>query len=217
MKFCLRLLARPGNTKIEDRHKRLVDELKAIQGPWGLRPGSYPAPTCGTSLSGRFSLGKNLGKGIRGFVDYRYRGGLSDSSQCDDILDLEFNTQNIDFEKLVRDVFPCYAAAIDAYYGHIGACEFMYLDFERSRNVDGRSSIIRFHQTAFFDAQFCERAMRMGPKEVFDRIRNVVGDANLFGNGVIYSAGIAPLSLHEANEFDRLIRLTLSLSDTKDL
>lgn len=207
MKYKLRLCSRPEDCSIKERHQHLVAGLLTIDGEWGLAIGEYSTPEAGKELSAIFKLGKYLGKGIKGSVSYRYRGGLRDEGDCDDLLTLEFDPTKINFEELVKNVFPRYATVFGAYLGYICDEEFTHIDFNRTRNVNGRHTLVRFYPTGFFDEQFCGSAIGITPEGFRAKSEGLVSYARLMRNGVCYSAKVEPMEIAEAERFNDAMQL----------
>ena len=211
MKYVLKLRARPEEcATIEDKHSRLIEGLVALGGDWGLPPGEYPAPDAGEELSAQFQLGKLLGKGITGFVNYRFRGGLRDESGNDDYIDLEFNPDRIDYHHLLNEVIPYYIDCFRPYHAYAGDEEFTYIDFGRSRGFDHRSGVLRVHPANFFDEQLCKRAFCLSPEEVQQRLTGIVQRAEVIQNGVNFIAQAEPMQIENAESLNDQLRSALA-------
>lgn len=211
MKYVMRLRARPDELTIVEKHERLVSELAKLNGAFGLRSSDFPTPDCGQELSARFELGKQLARGIKGFVSYRFRGGLEDQGDHDDLLDLEFDPRKIDYGLLLSEVFPCYVRAFQPYFGFIGDEEFTYVDFDRSRNTNSRYELIRFYPTAYYNNWFCANALRLSAEELMRRVADLAVRSEIFGDGVLIVGTDSPIELNRAEEFNNAMRKRLSM------
>ena len=211
MKYVMRLRARPDKLMIAEKHMRLVSYLSKLSGPFGLRSSDFPSPDCGQELSARFELGKELGKGIKGFVRYRFRGGLEDQGDHDDLLDLEFDPRKMDYSILLREVFPCYVRAFQPYFGFIGDEEFTYVDFDRSRNTNSRYELIRFYPTAYYSNWFCANSLGLSAEELVGRVGDLIVKSELFDDGVILVGADSPIDLDRAEEFNVMMQKRLSM------
>lgn len=212
MKYVLRLRARPEKVSIAEKHQRLVSTLKRLGGPFGLSDKEFAIPECGEELTARFDIGRELGKGINGFVSYRYRGGLRDHGDCDDLLDLEFAAKKVDYELLLTNVVPKYVEAFQPYYGFVGDEEFTYIDFDRSRNKNPRLDLIRFYPVAFYGDMFCREALGILPAELTRSVADLVSRIQEIEGGVLIVVDDKPLSLERAEEFEAAIRKRLSIN-----
>jgi hypothetical protein len=194
---------------ISAKHAKLISELMALDGPWGLPPASYPTPDPGKELSADFRLGKSLrGSGVRGFVSYRYRGGLRDDSGCDDYMILEFNPARVDFAALVQNALPRYIHAFEPYFGYISDEEFTFTDFHRSRDVNSRHTLLRMFPICFLSEDYCRKTLKRGAGEVADQVRGWVESVEVTNTGVIVMASKAPLPFEKAKPLsDDLTRL----------
>ena len=211
MKYVLKLRARPEEcAKIEDKHSKFIEGLVALGGDWGLPPGEYPAPDAGEELSAHFQLGKLLGKGIKGFVNYRFRGGLRDESGSDDYIDLEFRPDRIDYQHLLNEVFPSYIECFRPYHAYVGDEEFTYIDFDRSRGFDHRSGVLRVHPANFFDEQLCERTFSLSPEEIQQRLASIAQRAEVIQNGVYFFAQETPMKIEDAESLSDQLSSALS-------
>lgn len=202
MKYLLRLNSfATDSVAILDKHKKLVSELTTLEGPWGLQPGGYPPPDPGKELSAHFQLAKSLrGRGVRGFVSYRYRGGLRDESDCDDYVALEFNPARVDFASLIKTALPRYIQAFEPYFGHVSDEEFVFTDFDRSRNVDQRRVVLRVLPICFLSQKLCKRALGVNADEVTDRLRGRVELVESVGAGLLIVARMEPVPFETAKK-----------------
>lgn len=175
MRYILRLnaVAEEG-VSIPEKHESTISGLNAVDGPWGLPTGYYPPPDPGRELAGDFPLGKHLrGRGVRGFVSYRYRGSLQDHSACDDYIRLEFNPSRVDFESLVPTALAQYIAAFRPYSASVFDEEFIFEDFDRTRHVNRRAKIVRISPIEYLSESYCERALGLSVDEAGQRFRTV--------------------------------------------
>jgi hypothetical protein len=206
MKYEFSLHARPSEIEsIKDKHAKLIQGLVKLRGSWGLPAGDYPAPDPGRELSAIFKLTRLLGKGIKGFVCYRYRGGLRDEGGHDDYIKLEFNPEKIDYRSLLKEAFPAYIRSFASYFGYVGDDEFGYIDFDKSRYFNNRMNVLRIHLANYFDETLCLRAFGIDATEVLRRIAGAVEHAEIINNGVYLVGSWTPLPITDADNFSKKI------------
>lgn len=194
----------------ELKHERFVGFLKQIGTPWGIQENvDVGTPQFGEEFTGTVNITKFLTNGVKMIIFYRYRNRLDDHHSSDDRIFIEFNSKKIDYEFLINIVFPHYVIAFGAYSANIFNEMLIYKDFERSRNKNGRKSIVRIYPVVFYDSQFCKEVFRMNVKEILKKLSGQVYKALLHNNGIIIVADIKPLSVEESDEFDRKIRTIL--------
>lgn len=153
MKFQMRIRSIPA-TSVAVKQSSFLSAIGGLNSDWGIESPNALAPEFGAELSAFFPLGKQLGKGITGSINYRFRGGLSDICDCDDVIDLEFNSNRSDVDYVLDAVLPKYSEAFDAYYGFVGNEEYIYTDFEATRNRNTRKCIIRVFQANYFSRAY---------------------------------------------------------------
>ena len=142
---------------VDAKQAHFISTIRCLNNDWGGSSTNAKNPEFGTELSASFPLGKHLGKGISGAIMYRFRGGLADIGECDDMIDLEFKSDRPDIHYVLDTVFPSYCEAFDGYYGYVGNEEYVYADFEVSRNRNIRKGIVRVHQANYFNHEYIRR------------------------------------------------------------
>lgn len=156
MKYQMKIRSMPTDS-VDAKQTRFLSMIHSLDKDWGVSSTNAKTPEFGTELSASFPLGKQLGKGISGAITYRFRGGLTDIGECDDMIDLEFKSDRPDIHYVLDTVFPSYCEAFDGYYGYVGNEEYVYTDFEVSRNRNIRKGIVRVHQTNYFNHEYIRR------------------------------------------------------------
>jgi hypothetical protein len=199
MKYVLHLTASTSEAaSIPEKHAKLMKGLASIEGAWGLASGDHVAPDPGRELSAQFQLGKSLrGRGVRGFVSYRFRGGLRDHSGCDDLIDLDFNPERVDFGALFA-ALPQYVAAFEPYFASVGDEEFGFFDFNRSRNMNYRVTVLRVYPICFLGGALCVQALGMSGAEVARRLAPKAESVSEIGGGVLVVGHSKPLPFTSA-------------------
>jgi hypothetical protein len=194
MRYIFRLNARSTeDVPIAEKHAKLVGGLMSIAGDWGLEPVEYPAPDPGRELSAQFQLGKRLrSRGVRGFVNYRFRGGLREDSACDDYIDLDFNPERVDFGGLIA-ALPKYVAAFEPYFGYVADEEFTFLDFNRSLNANYRISVLRVYPVCYLSRGLCTQALGLSLGEVASRFGKKARSVIVVENGAIIIGHTEPI------------------------
>lgn len=199
MKYSCHLTARPSEAvSIAEKHAKLVSGLAGINGAWGFSSADHAAPDPGRDISAHLSLGKLLrGRGVRGFVNYRLRAGLREDSGCDDLIDLDFNPERVDFGALIESL-PQYIAAFDPYFAYVADEEFGFLDFDRSRNMNYRVSVLRVYPICFLGGGLCVQALGLPVGEVVRRLAPKAESVSEIGGGVLVVGHSKPLPFASA-------------------
>jgi hypothetical protein len=163
-----------------------------------LASGDHAPPDPGRELSAQFNLGKLLrGRGARGFVSYRFREGLRNDSGCDDLIDLDFNPERVDFGALLA-ALPQYIAAFDPYFAYVADEEFGFLDFNRSRNMNYRVSVLRVSPICFLGGGLCVQSLGLSVGEVARRLAPKAESVSEIGGGVLVVGHSKPLPFASA-------------------
>jgi hypothetical protein len=144
------------------------------------------APAPGSALSATLKASDLLGKGPRGGVVYQFRRPFRDEASQDDWIDISFNPARIDYDALIGQVFLDYAAAFDAYYADISDDEFIYMDFDRQKEIgrDKRHGLFRLSPITYMRQDFCRRALGLSPAQVVERLKGGVEVAREALDGV---------------------------------
>ena len=210
MKYVLRIHGRTAEgVPAELRHDEFVRGIRGLPVPWGLPDlGSFPFPGFDRDMTALFPL-PNLQKGgFKGRVTYRYRRLLNDSSSEDDVADVSFNPQKVDFAPLIDEVFPRYVQAFGAYFGYIGDEEFVHIDFNRSRGFNRRAGVLRFYPVTFLDAELCRRAFGVPSSHLIERFQNAGLPAQPLKDGLLMVTHHGPVSIADCEELQaRVTRL----------
>lgn len=156
MKYQMKIRSVP-KLPVEAKQTQFLNAVCGFDKEWGVTSPIARTPEFGTELMASFPLGKQLGKGIKGAIYYRFRGGLVDIGECDDSIELEFKSDRSDIQYVFWTVLPIYCDAFDAYYGYVGNEEYIYTDFEVSRNRNTRNDIVRVHQANYFNFDYIRR------------------------------------------------------------
>jgi hypothetical protein len=214
MTFSIELRARASqNLSIEIKHNLFVQSLVEVSPPWGIKRDNMPqTPDAGSELVASFNLGNFLGKVAKGHVYYQFRRPFRDEASHDDFLDLTFNPNKTDFRTLAYEVFPEYLAAFDPYVGTVTNDEFSHMDYEalRAMHFDARHMVFRISQVAFFDALLCQRAFKLSPEMVAEKLKGVVEHTRLISTGILIIGSSSPLNLLDADRLSREWRQLLN-------
>lgn len=199
MKFELVLRSVP-NLSVVEKHDQFVRHLKEIPGSWGIpNDKNVPCPDMGSNVSAILTLKSCLGKGLAGRVIYRLRSGLTDCSECDDIVNVEFDPRKQDFSQICHTVFPRYVEAFDAYYGYITNEDYIYEDFSRSRNINYRRRIVRMNEVNFFSFEFARIVFQQDVREILSKALHLGMEVREITPGILLSSTTHPLTPAEGN------------------
>jgi hypothetical protein len=199
--FEVRSIARQTQSIVE-KHDSFVRGAQHLPLPW--QPSAdRAAPEPGAALSGILKVSELLGKGLGGQVVYQFRRPFRDEASQDDWIDISFNPARIDYRQLVDQTFLDYAAAFDAYYADIADDEFIYMDFDRVRElgIDKRQSLYRLSPVSYLRRDFCQQALGMSPARIVERLQGKIEVARETLDGVflVLTSGILP-----ADEMDTI-------------
>jgi hypothetical protein len=206
MKYVMMVRSKPSGD-ILSKHEKLTSFLSALKSPWGAKEGAEipQVKDPGTLPMRQVNLSKCFPKGIKALVSYQNRKYVLDEGRFDDYLVLEFDPTKFDYKPLATSDYLKYLEAFGAYRGHIGDEEFIHLDFESSRGVDYRGGVYRIHPVCYFDRELCERAFRLSPEVIAQRLVGAVEGVRVVANGVAIIASSRVLTIEEANSLgDRL-------------
>lgn len=194
------------------RHERFMSCLSDLKNEWGLKDGAElpEVKDAGTLPMRQLNLSKCFQKGIKAFVSYQNRKYHRDEGKFDDYFKLEFDPTKFDFELLTKGVFEKYIEGFQGYRGHVGDEEFVYLDFESSRQVDSRSGVYRIYPICFFDKELCGRSFNSTPEDVAQHVAGAVEKASVVSNGVLIIASSKILTIEGANAVNDRLKGLLS-------
>jgi hypothetical protein len=213
MKYKFELSSRTDlNISVEQKHEKIINGLKQILSPWGIKDGSYPAPEFGDAIIAVFNFDKILGKTLSGNIIYRFRRMLENHSLDDDVINIEFNPKKLDYAFLIEDVFKKYIDFFEPYSAHIFDEELIYQDFERSQNKNLRKDLIRFYPVSFFDAKYCMDALGVSLLELKNLLLEKVERVELYKDGIIIIASSKLLNSEQSNKMDENLRRLVNLN-----
>lgn len=198
------------NESVEKKHESLVSFLKLIGPPFGIdNKTDIQFPGFGKEFTAIQSISKFLGKGINATLFFRYRNMLRDDHSSDDRIYYEINIKKFDYSHLINELLPNFICAFNAYKAELFPEELIYLDFEKSRNLNAREKIYRFYPNMFISSKLCESALAKPLSKAIEIITPIVENVKLINNGIYFQASSTPLTVHECNEFDRKMHLLL--------
>jgi hypothetical protein len=185
MKYELMLRWIPdAKESIQERHATVMRVLDPIPQPWGFgSKGGPSAPDAGRELLAGVRLDSFLGRGVRGSVVYRYRGGLEDAGMYDDYLRLEFNPARVDYVTLLGSALSQYIQGLQPYRAHCGPEELTVVDFDALRRTDYRRGIHRFYPVMYVGRHLCSKALNFFPEDLVRRVAKECERAELLNNG----------------------------------
>jgi hypothetical protein len=172
--FEVRSIAREAQSIVE-KHDIFVRHTQHLPSPWKTSL-DRAAPEPGAALSGALKVSDLFGKGLAGRVVYQFRRPFRDDSSQDDWIDVSFNPAKIDYRQLIDQVFLDCAAAFDAYYADIADDEFIYMDFDRLRElgIDRRQGLYRLPPVSYLRLDFCQQALGLSPAGIVERLQGKV-------------------------------------------
>ena len=143
MEYELMLRSRPdAGESVQAKHETFRAALMQLEGAWSGRAADWPAvPDPGSREMVEVRLSGRLGRGIRGYVSYRNRIYIPDHGMYDDYFVLEFDPERLNYRSLVQNYFVRYVGAFRAYRWHVADQEFIYHDFDQSRQLTMRHRI----------------------------------------------------------------------------
>jgi hypothetical protein len=202
MKYSLTLRsAARASDSIAEKHDRLVRGLVAIGGPWGISREPPAAPDLGRELISTLRLDKVLGSKIRGYVAYRYRGGLRDQAMDDDHMVLEFHPDRVDYDALLTGAMVGYIAAFDAYRAELGPADLAEVDFDQARKIDKRRGVYRIYPVSYYGGTLCETAFGLSAARIANLLLGLCTETRLIADGVLLIANRMALNIEESNRF----------------
>ncbi|MGA7613553.1 MAG: hypothetical protein WBX15_00090 [Thermoanaerobaculia bacterium] len=186
MKYSLFLKSRPDEREsVRDKHAKLVKESESAPSEWRISPdASSKLPPFRDSLLTTMDLRPYLEGPYKGRVGYVFREGLSDTGADDDFLNLEFDSEKVDFNEIVKRVLPIYIEAFRAYRAQIGPDELIDVDFDDD-DVDERHDIYRLHVVNYFDAELIRRAFQYPIEEIVDRLSRAKVEVIIIKKGLL--------------------------------
>jgi len=155
-------------------------------------------------------MNKHFGRGIKCSIFYQYRNLLQDHSLQDDRMYLEFDPKKVDYADLADNILPAYVDIFESYRAVIYDEELLFADFEKSRNVNLRETILRFYPICFYDEELCLRSLHNPVSEIFDRLIQNNIKVSILGNGIFINYSSKFFTVQEADEFDSKISTILN-------
>ncbi len=172
-------------------------------------------------------LGRHLGKDISGYILYLYRDKNapdpeSDHGSNDDHISIEFNSQKVDNNYIVHEVFPCYVEAFHCYYGTLCDEDIEVDDnpsiedpktgrWRRKYTANTRELIIRINAVNYFDRELCRRSFGLTPEVMVERLSGKVEDVRMLGDGVLLVYTYKFLESEELKKVDGEVRKMLGI------
>lgn len=178
------------------------DKLSVLDKPWGLKGQMLkPLPPAKKNYSTGVVYTRELGAPIRsfglGFMNRNLTEPHTDQAMWDDSLRVDFNINHkaVDYGYLVREVFPVYITAMDAYYGVLEEINIMVQDasFQDSTGawatrpdyIDPRKGVRRIWPANYWDRELCRRAFGLSPEAIMQRLTGKVAEARMLNDGVL--------------------------------
>lgn len=203
MKYALTLRSvAHTNDTIAEKHDRLMHGLAAIGAPWGISGEPPAAPDPGRELIAKSRLDRLLGRGIKGYVAYRYRGGLRDQAMDDDHMVLEFHPDRVDYDALLTQALSGYVTAFGAYRAEIGPEELADLDFDQARKIDKRRGVYRIYPVSFYGGTLCEVAFGVSAGRLVKLLTAVCAEARVVADGALLVASRVPVDVEQSRRFN---------------
>lgn len=203
MKFDIEVRSAPQEREgISEKHAQFLQLIGDLAAPWGAEA-SPSLPATGAAFGVGLPASKVFGKGVRGDIYYRRRAGLRDSASSDDFLCLSVDPRRVDFRYLIDTALLAYVRAFGAYFATILDEQFTLLDYEERRltGPDQRHSMYRVPMAAFLSSDFSERAFKLNPQAVVDRLSGLCVRCELTDGGVFF---VLTYDILDAGEFARL-------------
>lgn len=206
-----------ANEPYEKKHLRFLDGIQQLNDPWNLKNATKIADV-GGDLSTEVMLTKHLGRGLKGWIDYKYRSeqNLQDYGSDDDFIAIDFDPKKVDYGYLVRIIFPCYALAFEAYRSAFTNIELKTEDYCKIRKgiddyTNFRNSIFRINAVNYFDRELCRRAFAMSPEKIVEKLGNKLEDVRMLGDGVLLVYTYELLEKEELAKVDIEVRKMLGV------
>jgi hypothetical protein len=212
MKYIFELASR-AKEDVEVKHQKLVECFRKNGKPWGIDPDVIlPFPDFGKEHFASMVLDKYFGKGIQCSVYYRYRNMLSDHHSSDDRIYFEFNAKKQDYESLITVFVQEFIYYFEVYRGELFPEDLIYVDFDKSRNINLRERTYRFYPVMFLDRELCKRALLKTPEEIVAKLDKNIEKAELYNGGVLITASSRILNVSECNEVNERIGKLLDIN-----
>ncbi len=196
---------------------KLLDRMSKIGKLWAADQ-AYARYDAGGGESAAADLSPCLANGIKGAVSYasRFPAAVADKAISDDVLTLQFDREQVDFEEFCRDVFPEIVKAFEPYRASVVTdldqdlddLEDIVKEAQRTgRDVDGRDTVFRMHSINYFDRAMCERAFGGSPEKLSNELCGLIPLAQTFQDGVLLVLSYDPSQ--SLSDLDALIRARL--------
>lgn len=187
---------------IEAKQSQFIERLTDLPPPWG--PSSQcTAPDPGRDLSAIINWARlfGTGNGIGGNILYQFRRKFEDKATYDDKIMLSFNPRAIDFRDLIDVALPRYIEAFDGYFAEVTNQDFLYIDFDAMRGIDRRHDFYRVQPISFMRVDFCDRVLKLTPRQIVERLSGKVAVARELLDGVMI---VLTYDILPTEEMDRL-------------
>jgi len=160
---------------IEEKHARFLGRIEGLDAPWAPNK-IVDAPDPGTGLVAVLRASKVFGKGVSGNLVYQFRRKFDDDASEDDYLDISFNPQKVPYNELIYSAFLKYVHAFDAYTANISDDEFIYMDFDKQRElgIGDRDGIYRVCPVNYWSKSLCHKAFKLSPSQIVQRLEGHV-------------------------------------------
>jgi hypothetical protein len=209
MKYTLEIAARTNsNQSAENKHELLFNFLNNLDDFWGTKDEITSFPGFGTNITAILEMKNFRKQRITFTVFYVFRNKIQDNSFYDDRIYIEFNSKKVDLHSLINDFIPNVINVFDAYRVILFTDKIMFSDFNRSRGINHRETILRFYPVCFYDDILCKKSTGRDSRQLkaaLDSIANV----SVINNGIYINNVEMFESLEKADAFDDLIRRRL--------
>lgn len=204
--YTLNVRHRPNvNDGIGERHNRYLQNQIGIGQPWELSPGpenQFKEKDIGPgNISSNLMMGRRMGKGVSGSLSYscRVESYLDDNASKDDSIILKFKLRSVDYEKLVLTDFPYFIEAFESYTAEIVVRGFTRHEFEERQHFSNtignlREAVFRIAPVSFYDRLLCQRAFKLTPEEIVEKLQDKVEKVYCHCDGVVIIFSSKPVS-----------------------
>ena len=207
------------NDDIVGRHKQFLTALKGLGKPWEIptNKSSEAKPVRPGELCEVVQLGSVLPGKMKGHIVYpvRVRPYIDDQ---DDILNIEFNLNDVNFHVFATQIFTHYVAAFEAYRAElyfdaasiIDYPEIQKIFFDTGKNLNSRDGIYRIGSLGYYSDELCKKSFGLSSKEVVKRLKGSVEDVYEHHDGVIIIYSSKPVDEETYFKIDNELRPLLS-------
>src|SRR5947207_10335000 len=158
-KYRFILRSRPrSDDPVTGCHDRIMSQLTQLPPPWRVICQPWPKASEPDDVLIVIKLNNCFDKGISLTASYRDRKMLRDKASGDDIFIFEFDSQKIEWDPLLRTVFPQCVESVRAYYAQLMSYDYAIVEADGRRKVNDRTGIYSITPVNFFDRQLCHNA-----------------------------------------------------------